>query len=177
MVENNPKRTSRLHHSGLSHACHVQDLWCSQPMQQPVAIGFCGQFQATARNSATQSRVIIVANALTTRCVEVKDSIMRTMTQALLALGFVGAMAVSTPVAVTAQQNNLSSLGVDVEIGNRPDRYQNYRRQHRDFDNYFAVDRLPSTQRCYNDGYGYSVEYGYSEYREPIMIGMAYQQR
>ena len=92
------------------------------------------------------------------------------MTQALLALGFVGAMAVSAPVAVKAQQINFSGLGADVEIGNRPDRYQNYRRHRRDFGNYFAFDRRPSTQRYYNDGYGYSAGYGYSGYRRAFDI-------
>jgi hypothetical protein len=83
------------------------------------------------------------------------------MTHALLALGVVGAMAVSAPVVATAQQFNFSSFdrGVDVEIGNRPDRYQIYRHYHRDFGNYYAFDRLPRTQRYYNDGYGYSVDY------------------
>ncbi len=97
---------------------------------------------------------------------------MRTMTQALLALGFVGAMAVSAPVAATAQQFNFSSLdrGVDVEIGNRPDRYQNYRRYHRDFGNYYAFDRLPRTQRYYNDGYGYSVDYSDRGDRQAVDI-------
>ena len=97
---------------------------------------------------------------------------MRTMTQAMLALGFVGAMAVSTPDAAKAQQINFSGpgRGVEVEIGNRPDRYQNYRRYHRDFDNYYAFDRLPRTQRYYNDGYGYSVGYGDSGYRRAFDI-------
>ena len=97
---------------------------------------------------------------------------MRTITHALLALGFVGAMAVSVPIAAKAQQINFSSPGhgVEMEIGNRPDRYQNYRRYHRDFGNYFAFDRRPSTQRYYNDGYGYSVGYGYSGYRRAFDV-------
>ena len=97
---------------------------------------------------------------------------MRTMTQALLALGFVGAMAVSVPIAAKAQQINFSGLGpgIEMEIGNRPDRYQNYRRYHRDFGNYFAFDRRPSTQRYYNDGFGYSVDYSDRGVRRAVDI-------
>ena len=85
------------------------------------------------------------------------------MTQAVLALGFVGVMAASTPVTATAQQINFSGLGfsdpgVDVEIGNRPASYQNYR-QYRDFDNhyYYAFDHRPRTQRYYSDGTSYQT--------------------
>ncbi len=86
---------------------------------------------------------------------------MRTITHALLALGFVGAMAVSTPIPAKAQQVNLSGTGVEMEIVTQPDRDQNYRRYRRDFGNYFAFDRRPHTQRYYNDGFGYSTAYTY----------------
>ncbi len=72
------------------------------------------------------------------------------MTQALLALGFVGAMAVSTPVTTKAQGIYFSGPGLGVEIGNRPDRYRYTRRYYRDYDNSYAYDRR-FDERRYNN--------------------------
>ena len=85
---------------------------------------------------------------------------MRMMTQALLALGFVGAMAVGTPVTTKAQGIYFSGPGVGVEIGNRPDRYRYTRRYYRDYDNSYAYDRRPYSQRYYNSGYNGFSGYG-----------------
>ena len=85
---------------------------------------------------------------------------MRTMTQALLALGFVGAMAVSTPVTTKAQGIYFSGSSVGVGIGNRPDRYRYTRRYYRDYENSYAYDRRPYSQRYYNSGYNGFSRYG-----------------
>ena len=70
---------------------------------------------------------------------------MRTITQALLALGFVGAMTVSTAVPTMAQY--IYGPGVSVEIGPNRDRYD--RRYSRDYDRSYAYDRRYQ-QRRYN---------------------------
>jgi hypothetical protein len=86
---------------------------------------------------------------------------MRTITQALLALGIIGAMAVSTPNAAFAQSADLyirgPGVGVDVEVGNRPYRYRDrdYRRYDRDRDDYYTYNRRSYYQRNYYDGNGY----------------------
>ena len=77
-----------------------------------------------------------------------KERIMRTMTQALLALGFVGAMAIGTPVPTKAQGIYLP--GVGVEIGTPDRRYD--RRYYRDYDNSYAYDRR--YQQRYNNWNG-----------------------
>ena len=64
---------------------------------------------------------------------------MRTMAQALLALGFVGAMAVSTPATTMAQGAYIYGPGVSVEVG--PDRYRYNRRYYREYDNSYGYDR------------------------------------
>lgn len=74
---------------------------------------------------------------------------MRTITQAMLALGFVGAMAVSTPATTKAQGVSIYGPGVEVDIGTRrgcgPDRYWN-------------------GYRCVGSGYYGPGTYGYGSY-------------
>src|SRR5476651_1085 len=66
---------------------------------------------------------------------------MRTMTQALLALGFVGAMAVGIPtMTVTtakAQGVSIYGPGYEVDIGSRP--YYRDRRYYRDYNNSYGA--------------------------------------
>jgi hypothetical protein len=57
---------------------------------------------------------------------------MRTITQALLALGFVGAMAVSTPITTKAQEIYFSGPGVGIEIITRP-----YGHRHARYNRYY----------------------------------------
>jgi hypothetical protein len=59
---------------------------------------------------------------------------MRTITQALLALGFVGAMAIGTPVSSKAQSVGFFGPGVGVEITTRPYN-QRHARYNRHYDN------------------------------------------
>jgi hypothetical protein len=81
---------------------------------------------------------------------------MRTISLALLALGFAGAMAVSAPVPAQAQGVYLGGSGVSVQFGERRDRYRNSRRYYRGYDNYYSYDRRPYSQPYYSNGYGYS---------------------
>jgi hypothetical protein len=70
---------------------------------------------------------------------------MRTITQALLALGFVGAMAIGTPIPTNAQIIQFGGPGIGVEIITRP----NYHRHPR-YDRYY--DRQPYAYQ-YSRGY------------------------
>jgi hypothetical protein len=88
---------------------------------------------------------------------------MKTITQALLALGFVGAMAIGSQVPASAQGVYFSSPGVSVEVGTRSDRYRYNRRYYRNYDNSYAYGRQPYSYRYYNNQNGYSG-YGYSGY-------------
>src|SRR5579863_5040203 len=69
-----------------------------------------------------------------------EDNIMRTMTKAVLALGFVGAMAIGTTASVEAQGIYLNVPGVHIGVGG-----PGYRRHYRDAPRYY--DQAP--------GYGY----------------------
>ena len=67
---------------------------------------------------------------------------MRTMTQALLALGFVGAMAIGTPVTTNAQGIYLPGVGVEIGPADRRyDRREYDRREYRDYNRSYAYDR------------------------------------
>jgi hypothetical protein len=57
---------------------------------------------------------------------------MRTITQALLALGFVGAMAIGTPIATKAQVITFGGPGVGIEIITRP-----YNHRHARYNRYY----------------------------------------
>ncbi len=59
---------------------------------------------------------------------------MRTITKAVLALGFVGAMAVSAPGPAKAQGVYFSGPGVDVQVG---DPYWRHRRHHHRYYRYY----------------------------------------
>ena len=65
---------------------------------------------------------------------------MRTTMQALLALGFVGAMAVSATAPASAQSADLyfrgPGVGVDVQVGRRPYRHHRWYDRDRDRDDY-----------------------------------------
>jgi hypothetical protein len=52
---------------------------------------------------------------------------MRTITQTMLALGFVGAMAIGTPVSTNAQIIQFGGPGVGIEIITRPDHHRHPR--------------------------------------------------
>jgi hypothetical protein len=67
---------------------------------------------------------------------------MRTITQALLALGFVGAMAIGTPIASQAQGVFFSGPGVGVEITTRP-----YNQRHARYNRYY--DNQPYAYQYY----------------------------
>jgi hypothetical protein len=67
---------------------------------------------------------------------------MRTITQALLALGFVGAMAIGAPLATKAQGIYFSGPGVGVEIITRP-----YGHRHARYDRYY--DHQPYAYQYY----------------------------
>jgi hypothetical protein len=76
---------------------------------------------------------------------------MRTIMQALLALGFVGAMTVTTPATTKAQGVSIYGPGVEVDVGARRYPYRSY-----DRDRYY---------RDYNNSYGYYGGYYRSRYR------------
>jgi hypothetical protein len=94
----------------------------------------------------------------TARRVQNKDSITRKITLALLALGFIGAIAISAPGTTKAQGIYLGN-GVGMQVGT-PNRYRyNNRRYYRGYNSY-AYDRRPY-RRSYYNGYGYSGYRGY----------------
>ena len=74
---------------------------------------------------------------------------MRAITQALLALGFVGAIAVCTPATTKAQGVSIYGPGYEVDIGARRYPYP-YRRYYRDYDNSYGYYRPYSRPGYYN---------------------------
>lgn len=68
---------------------------------------------------------------------------MRAIAQALLALGFVGAIAVSTPATTKAQGVSIYGPGYDVEFGVRRYPHRRYYRGYNAYDYY----RPPGTAR------------------------------
>ena len=74
---------------------------------------------------------------------------MKTITQALLALGFIGAMAVSVPVTTQAQGIYFSGPGVGVEVIQRP-----YEQRHYRYNRYY--DEQPYAHQYYR---GYNNRY------------------
>jgi hypothetical protein len=88
-------------------------------------------------------RVNIEANALNHEARrKFKENLMRTITLALLALGFVGTTAISAPTTTMAQGVVLSDHGVGVVIVNRP-----YNRRHARYDRFY--DHQPYAARYY----------------------------
>ena len=79
---------------------------------------------------------------------------MRTISMALLALGFVGMAAVSAPVPAHAQGIFVGPGGV--EITTRP-----YRHRHARYDRYYNNQSYAYSNRGYNKG-GYNRSYGYA---------------
>ena len=76
---------------------------------------------------------------------------MRKITLALLALGFIGALAISAPGTSKAQGIYLGN-GVGVQVGT-PNRYRyNNRRYYRGYNSY-AYDRRPYRRNYYNGYY------------------------
>ena len=67
---------------------------------------------------------------------------MRKITLALLALGFVGALAISAPATTMAQGVVVSEHGVGVQIVNRP-----YNRRHAKYDRFY--DHQPYAAKYY----------------------------
>jgi hypothetical protein len=67
---------------------------------------------------------------------------MRTIALAVLALGFVGAAAISAPTTTLAQGVVISEHGVGVQFVNRP-----YNRRHARYDRYY--DHQPYAARYY----------------------------
>jgi hypothetical protein len=67
---------------------------------------------------------------------------MRKITLALLALGFVGALAISAPATTMAQGVVVSEHGVGVQIVNRP-----YNRRHARYDRFY--DHQPYAAKYY----------------------------
>ncbi len=84
---------------------------------------------------------------------------MRTITQVLLGLGFVGAMAVSAPITSNAQGVYYTGPGVGIQVVNRP-----YRHRHAQYDRYYGGH--PYGYRYYRGpDYGRNSAYsGYSRY-------------
>jgi hypothetical protein len=72
---------------------------------------------------------------------------MRKITQALLALGFIGAMAIGSPVPTTAQIIQFGGPGVGIEIIIRPDN-----QRHPRFDRYYGGQ--PYASQYYRTPYG-----------------------
>ncbi len=77
---------------------------------------------------------------------------MKTVTHALLALGFVGAMAVSTPVTTRAQGVHIYGPGFAVDVGHRayPYRHHRYNRHYDDgySSNYYPRHRYRTWNGC-----------------------------
>jgi hypothetical protein len=67
---------------------------------------------------------------------------MRTITQALLALGFAGAIGIGTPIASQAQGIIFSGPGVGVEVVTRP-----YNHRHARYNRYY--DHQPYASQYY----------------------------
>ena len=61
---------------------------------------------------------------------------MRTITKALLAIGFIGAMASGAPISSNAQVITFGGPGVDIEIVTRP-----YAHRHARYDQYYGHQR------------------------------------
>lgn len=80
---------------------------------------------------------------------------MRTITKAVLALGFVGAMSASAFEPAKAQGVYYSGPGVNVQVGDPDWRYPHQRRYYRNYDGPYAYAPDPRYRRgC---PWGYSV--------------------
>jgi hypothetical protein len=86
---------------------------------------------------------------------------MRTITQALLALGFAGALAVGAPVPAKAQIITFNGPGVGAESITYPDGHWHFRHgRYRYSDRYHYSDRYADGQRdWYSDDRRYSSQY------------------
>jgi hypothetical protein len=72
---------------------------------------------------------------------------MKTITQALLALSFVGTLAIGTPISAKAQEIIFSGPGVGIEITNRP-----YNQRHSRYNRYY--DGQPYSHQYYRGSNG-----------------------
>lgn len=85
---------------------------------------------------------------------------MRIITASLIALGFVGAMAIGTSSPSKAQGVYFSGPGVEVEVGRPYPRYRRYYR-YRDYDDYYAYQPRPYRSYGWNGcRRGYTVQDG-----------------
>jgi hypothetical protein len=85
---------------------------------------------------------------------------MRTITKAVLALGFVGAMAASAFVPAKAQGVYFSGPGVAVQVGDPEWRYRHHRRYYRDYGGYDAYASAPRYRAWNGCPRGFTVQDG-----------------
>ena len=82
----------------------------------------------------------------------------RTVTKAVLALGFVGAMSASAFEPAKAQGVYYSGPGVNVQVGDPDWRYRHHRRYYRDYDRSYAY--APGPRYRHGCPRGFSVQDG-----------------